>query len=155
LIRLTENELAIIEILQQNPAISKTELSLKLGLHRNTVANTTKKLEEAGILRNLYGVNPTVLGYSGICFFAAKVEKSELETVVEHLVKHKEITCLGTLMGEKNLGGQIVSPNPDVMLKFVNSTIRSQPGVKDVTIFLFLEIFKNKYIIDLVLYPSI
>jgi DNA-binding Lrp family transcriptional regulator len=99
---------------------SFSQLGKKVGLHKDVVAYRVKKLQEKGIIKNLYAeLNDCKLGYSDVKFYLTyqNVTPEIKQEIIDYLVKSSYTAIVRSLEGQYDL---LVISSVENIPKFYN-----------------------------------
>ena len=96
----------ILYELDINSRQSFTQLSKKVGLHKDVVAYRVKKLEEKGIIKNFSTeINIYKLGYSGVKFYLTyqNIRPEIKQEIIDYLIKNPYTQSIHSVEGQYDL----------------------------------------------------
>jgi DNA-binding Lrp family transcriptional regulator len=127
--KIDETDRKILAILSENPKLSQTEISDRLGISQPAVSARMRKLEEGGVLTHMVGTD-----IKKAQLFMAKIEFSSDN--VEEVLKALEncplyMNCFLT-SGKNNMSCLLIGENVRSIMSCVDSRLRKNLPVKDI-----------------------
>jgi Lrp/AsnC family leucine-responsive transcriptional regulator len=128
--QLDEIDLQIIELLQENSRIRRSELAEKVKLTVPAVSDRIKKLEEKGLIkRYTTQIDYKKAGYDVTAFIFVFMESSKYYNAFTQKAKHEpEILECHSITGEGSHILKVVTENTSTLEKIL-SKIQAWPGV--------------------------
>ena len=92
MVRISEKDMAIIEILMRDARTPFTEIARQIGVTEAAVRKRVKKLEEQGIIKGYRAViDPKKMGYSVVAMIGFDIEPEHYVKVVEKVRRMKDV----------------------------------------------------------------
>ncbi|MDX2417920.1 MAG: Lrp/AsnC family transcriptional regulator [Xanthomonadales bacterium] len=131
---LSESDLKLLQVLQQNVSLSQIELAERSGLSRTSVWRRVRELEDAGVIESRVALlNPKALGLQiHVLLSVSMVEHSDrvrqsFETHVEAL---PEVMNCFSVSGERDYVLQIISRDMESYNDFLNTKVLHHSSVR-------------------------
>jgi Lrp/AsnC family transcriptional regulator len=144
-----EVDMAILTYLQKDSTITNSKLAYKVNLSPSACLGRTKRLREAGILKQFIAiVDEQKIGLEAVTFVFVSLEPHDRETT-EAFLTH--IRAIPNIMECHNISGvhdyllKIVSPSITAYRNFVIDTLIGVPGVGKVETSVVLSSDKQSY----------
>jgi Lrp/AsnC family transcriptional regulator, regulator for asnA, asnC and gidA len=139
-------DLAIIQQLMHDAAISYAEIGKKLYVSAGTIHVRIKKLQEAGVISGLkYNVDLKKLGYDVIAFIGIYLEKSSLyDAVAKELRKIPEIVRMNYTTGNYSMFAEVVCKDIAQLRSILHDELQKIKGIERTETFISLEESLNR-----------
>ena len=129
MVRISEKDMAILDILQRNARTPYTEIARALGVTEAAVRKRVRKLEQAGIIKGYRAVvDPRKLGYNVISLIGFDAEPEHYTKVAETVKKLPEVRRLLATTGDHMFLAECWLKNSDDLNVFVRK-LENIPGV--------------------------
>ena len=130
----------IIQLIQEDPNITHTELAKRVGRSQPTIGIRVKKLEELGMINYQAGIN---LRNSEFYFSKIDVETSHPEEICDIVEKCPFMLTAFRLSGKTNLN--IIAVNPELVgiEKVVNYYLRDRDDILNLSVNLITKTTNN------------
>jgi len=130
----------IIQLVQEEPNLTHTEIAKKVNRSQPTVGMRIKKLEQLGFLKFQAGIN-----IKNIDMVLARVEIQSLnpDEIIQIVKLCPYMINAFKLSGQSNLSVFIVSPRLDLLDKIVNCHFRKNPTVSNVHVDVVTDIIND------------
>ncbi len=135
---------AIIEQLQEDGRRPYTEVAAAVGLSEAAVRQRVRKLIDTGVMQIVAVADPLRVGFSLMALVAVRAEGDLLKTA-EALAAVPEVIYVVLTAGSFDLLVELVCADHDHLLKLLNETIRTIPGVTRTETFTYLRVVKEVY----------
>lgn len=134
-------DLKIIQQLMRDASVSYADLGKKLYVSAGTIHVRIKKLQEAGVIKELrYGVDLKNLGYDVIAFIGIYLEKSSLyDSVAKELKKIPEIVRMNYTTGNYSIFAEIVCKDIGQLRAILHDELQKIKGIERTETFISLE----------------
>ncbi|MDM8529934.1 Lrp/AsnC family transcriptional regulator [Anaerolineales bacterium HSG25] len=142
-IKLTEADLAIIRILQQDGRRAYADIAAEIGLAPSTVQQRANRLINAGVIKITALVDPMVVGISVMGLLSVKVDSKYLLDAAKAIGEFNEVDYVVICTGSYNLLVEIACQDNDAVLRFISNELAQVEGVRDVETSLYLRIVKD------------
>jgi DNA-binding Lrp family transcriptional regulator len=120
-----------------------------VGASEPQVRRRVNQLVENGALRVVSVINPMALGWTSMAMVGVRADGGVFE-VAKQLSSQDPITWLATVSGSYDIFAEIVAASRADIFDFVNTQIRSVPGVRDTYIFESFSIYHEpKFLLEL------
>ena len=133
---------AIMSFLQKNGRIPYTEISQNLDVSEGTVRNRINRLLNEGVLRIVGIADPVKMGYALAAMIAINVHGAKGEEVATHIATLPEVSDVLMISGEFDLMVQIYCRDSEHLSVFINSALRTIPGVSQTQTFIIMKTYK-------------
>ncbi|NBV77540.1 Lrp/AsnC family transcriptional regulator [bacterium] len=130
---LDEKDKAILTCLINDPRISVADIARELNVQRDTVLYRIKRLEQRGVVTKYHTiVDPQALGLSMFVLLLIKltpVSGEEVQSFVQKLVAHKNVTHVSRLIGIYDYAAQVAAEDVFVLDSVIVDIKGMQPGI--------------------------
>jgi Lrp/AsnC family transcriptional regulator, regulator for asnA, asnC and gidA len=133
---------AIISELQEDGRRAFREISRSLGVSEGTVRGRVRRLEDAGILKIAAFVDPKESANSRLAIVLISVEPEARVELTEFLCSQQQVSYVSTLLGSADIFAQLLVRDETSLWNFVQTQLRSRPGVKNVDFWFEVELNK-------------
>ncbi|MEJ2278163.1 MAG: Lrp/AsnC family transcriptional regulator [Candidatus Lokiarchaeota archaeon] len=130
----------IINLIQDKPTITHTEISTKVDRSQPTVGLRIKKLEEMGILQFQAGVNIKV---ADLVFARVEIQTNKPEKIISIVKKCPFMLNAFRVSGNSNLSVLIANSRLDHLDKIINRHFRNNQNVISVHMDIITEVVKD------------
>ena len=134
----------IIEQLQQDGRRPYTEVATAVGLSEAAVRQRVKTLINSGVMQIVAVADPLRVGFHLMAMVALRIE-GDLVSTAEALATIPEIIYVVVASGSFDLLVEVVCADHDHLLKLLNESIRTVPGVTRAETFTYLRVVKESY----------
>jgi Lrp/AsnC family transcriptional regulator for asnA, asnC and gidA len=141
---LDETNKRIIERLQQDGRMSYAALATVVGLSEAAVRQRVQRLLDSGVMQIVAVTDPLRLGFDRQVMVGIKVE-GDIRPVAKTLAAITEIDYVVICAGGYDLLVELVCTDDDDLLRLLNDTIRTIPGVVSTETFVYLKLAKQTY----------
>jgi len=123
-------DLKILNRLQENGRIKRSELSNEVGLSLPSLSDRIRKLESKGVIEGYYAkLNKKSFDYDLMALISVVMDSSKnYKKLISHVKKHDEIIECYSVLGEGSHMLKIVVKNREALEKFL-AKIQSWTGV--------------------------
>lgn len=139
-IKIDEIDREIINLIQDKPTITHTEISTKVDRSQPTVGLRIKKLEEMGILQFQAGVNIKV---ADLVFARVEIQTNKPEKIISIVKKCPFMLNAFRVSGNSNLSVLIANSRLDHLDKIINRHFRNNQNVISVHMDIITEVVKD------------
>jgi DNA-binding Lrp family transcriptional regulator len=147
-VRLDDIDDGLIKALREDGRMALGELGRRVGLSGDAVRERLRRLREAGIVRIAGRVDPAALGYGTLALVLLKVHGNS-EQFAERLSRVEEIDLVGTIAGGSDLAVEFICRDDTHLTQLLDEHIRSHDDVREVSVFVYLEVLKDSTGADL------
>lgn len=134
----------IIERLQQDGRTSYAALATVVGLSEAAVRQRVQRLLDSGVMQIVAVTDPLMLGFARQVMVGLRVE-GDLRPVADALAAVPEIDYVVICAGGYDLLAELVCTDDEHLLRLLNDTIRTIPGVRSTETFVYLKLAKQTY----------
>jgi Lrp/AsnC family transcriptional regulator for asnA, asnC and gidA len=134
----------IIERLQRDGRMSYAALAKVVGLSEAAVRQRVQRLLDTGVMQIVAVTDPLTLGFARQVMIGLRVE-GDMRTVAAALAAIPEVDYVVICAGGYDLLAELVCTDDDHLLKLLNDTIRTIPGVTTTDTFVYLKLAKQTY----------
>lgn len=134
----------IIERLQQDGRMSYAALATVVGLSEAAVRQRVQRLLDSGVMQIVAVTDPLRLGFARQVMVGIKVE-GDIRPVADALAAITEIDYVVICAGGYDLLVELVCTDDDALIRLLNDTIRTIPGVRSTETFVYLKLAKQTY----------
>jgi Lrp/AsnC family transcriptional regulator for asnA, asnC and gidA len=141
---LDETNKRIIERLQQDGRMSYAALATVVGLSEAAVRQRVQRLLDSGVMQIVAVTDPLRLGFARQVMVGIKVE-GDIRPVADALAAITEIDYVVICAGGYDLLVELVCTDDEALIRLLNDTIRTIPGVRSTETFVYLKLAKQTY----------
>ena len=141
---LDEVSKAIIEQLQQDGRRSYAAIGKVVGLSEAAVRQRVQRLLDSGVMQIVAVTDPLMLGFARQVMVGLRVE-GDIRPVADALAAVPEIDYVVICAGGYDLLVELVCTDDEDLLRLLNDTIRTIPGVRSTETFVYLKLAKQTY----------
>jgi Lrp/AsnC family transcriptional regulator for asnA, asnC and gidA len=135
----------IIELLQEDGALTNTAISSALNISEATVRRRRAILQQEDVFRVVAVVNPFKLNFNVMAIIGVQVEKSRLREVELALVNMRQVRFLGITLGSYDMLLEAWFQSNDELLHFVTVTLAEVEGIQRTESFQVMRLSKYTY----------
>jgi Lrp/AsnC family transcriptional regulator for asnA, asnC and gidA len=134
----------IIEQLQEDGRRSYAAIAKAVGLSEAAVRQRVQRLLDAGVMQIVAVTDPLTVGFKRQALIGLTVE-GDLSAVADKLAAVPEIDYVVITAGSFDVIAECVASDDAHLLKLLNSSVRSIPGVRTAETFVYLKLAKQTY----------
>jgi Lrp/AsnC family transcriptional regulator, regulator for asnA, asnC and gidA len=142
--RLDEVSRRIIEQLQQDGRRSHAAIARVVGLSEAAVRQRVQKLLDSGVMQIVAVTDPLRVGFQRQVMVGVKAE-GDLRQVADKLAAIPEADYVVLCAGSFDVLVELVCEDDDHLLRLLNDTVRTIPGVHAAETFVYLRLVKETY----------
>jgi Lrp/AsnC family transcriptional regulator, regulator for asnA, asnC and gidA len=135
---------AIIEALQKDGRRPYGAIAEEVGLSEAAVRRRVQRLRENGVIQIVAVTDPLQLGFTRQALVGIQVE-GDVRQIAAKIVAIPEVDYVVMCAGSFDLLAEVVCEDDDSLLKLLNDSVRSIPGVRSTETFLYLKLAKQTY----------
>jgi Lrp/AsnC family transcriptional regulator, regulator for asnA, asnC and gidA len=135
---------AIIEALQKDGRRPYGAIAEEVGLSEAAVRRRVQRLRESGVIQIVAVTDPLQLGFTRQALVGIQVE-GDVRQIAAKIVAIPEVDYVVMCAGSFDLLAEVVCEDDDSLLKLLNDSVRSIPGVRSTETFLYLKLAKQTY----------
>jgi len=135
---------AIIESLQHDGRRPYGAIARDVGLSEAAVRRRIQRLREDGVIQIVAVTDPLQLGFHRQAMVGISVE-GDVRQVAKKLEALDEVDYVVMCAGSFDILAEVVCEDDDRLLRLLNDSIRSVPGVRSTETFLYLKLSKQTY----------
>jgi len=135
---------AIIEALQHDGRRAYGAIAREVGLSEAAVRRRIQRLREDGVIQIVAVTDPLQLGFHRQAMVGVSVE-GDVRQVAKKLEALDEVDYVVICAGSFDILAEVVCEDDDRLLRLLNDSIRSIPGVRSTETFLYLKLSKQTY----------
>ncbi len=135
---------AIIEALQRDGRRAYGAIAREVGLSEAAVRRRIQRLREDGVIQIVAVTDPLQLGFHRQAMVGISVE-GDVRQVATKLEALDEVDYVVICAGSFDILAEVVCEDDDRLLRLLNDSIRSVPGVRSTETFLYLKLSKQTY----------
>jgi Lrp/AsnC family transcriptional regulator for asnA, asnC and gidA len=135
---------AIIEALQRDGRRPYGAIAEEVGLSEAAVRRRVQRLRESGVIQIVAVSDPLQLGFTRQALVGIRVE-GDVQAVADKVTALSEVDYVVMCAGSFDLLAEVVCEDDDRLLKLLNDSIRSIPGVRGTETFVYLKLAKQTY----------
>jgi Lrp/AsnC family transcriptional regulator for asnA, asnC and gidA len=134
----------IIEQLQRDGRMSYAALAKTVGLSEAAVRQRVQRLLDTGVMQIVAVTDPLMLGFARQVMIGIKVT-GDLRSAADAIAAIPEVDYVVICAGGYDLLVELVCTDDDHLLRLLNDTIRTVPGVTATETFVYLKLTKQTY----------
>jgi Lrp/AsnC family transcriptional regulator for asnA, asnC and gidA len=135
---------AIIEALQQDGRRPYGAIAEEVGLSEAAVRRRVQRLRESGTIQIVAVTDPLQLGFHRQAMVGIGVE-GDVRGVATRLETIAEVDYVVMCAGSFDILAEVVCSDDDGLLRLLNDSIRTIPGVRSTETFVYLKLAKQTY----------
>ena len=135
---------SIIEELQADGRRSYSSIGKTVGLSEAAVRQRVQRLLDAGVMQIVAVTDPLQVGFARAAMIGISVT-GNLDTAAEAIEKLPDVQYLVVCAGGFDILAEVVAEDDDHLLRILNDSIRSVPGVTRTETFVYLKLRKQIY----------
>ncbi len=135
---------AIIESLQRDGRRPYGAIAEEVGLSEAAVRRRVQRLRESGVIQIVAVTDPLQLGFRRQALVGIRVE-GDVQTVAAKVTALTEVDYVVMCAGSFDLLAEVVCQDDEGLLRLLNDSIRSIPGVRTTETFVYLKLAKQTY----------
>ncbi len=135
---------AIIESLQKDGRRSYGSIADEVGLSEAAVRRRVQRLRESGAMQIVAVTDPLQLGFTRQALVGISVE-GDVRQVADKVTALGEVDYVVVCAGSFDVLAEVVCEDDDRLLRLLNDSIRSIPGVRSTETFVYLKLAKQTY----------
>jgi len=135
---------AIIEQLQDDGRRSYGAIGQAVGLSEAAVRQRVQRLTEAGVMQIVAVTDPMQVGFPRAAMIGISVT-GNLDAAAAAIEDLPEVNYLVICAGSFDILAEVVAEDDDHLLRVLNDSIRSVPGVTRTETFVYLKLRKQIY----------
>ena len=134
----------IIEQLQQDGRRSYAAIARAVGLSEAATRQRVQKLIEEGIVQIAAVTDAAAIGFHRMAMLGVKVE-GDIRQVADKLTGIPEAEYVVITAGSFDLLVELVCTDDDHLLRTIDGSVRTIPGVRSTEAFVYLKVAKENY----------
>ncbi len=135
---------AIIEQLQEDGRRSYAAIGKAIGLSEAAVRQRVQRLVDTGIVQIVAVTDPLQVGFTRQAMVGLRAD-GDLSDLADALAALPEVDYVVVTAGSFDLLVEVVCEDDEHMLRLLNESIRSLPGVRETETFVYLRLRKQLY----------
>jgi Lrp/AsnC family transcriptional regulator for asnA, asnC and gidA len=135
---------AIIEALQRDGRRPYGAIAEEVGLSEAAVRRRVQRLRETGVIQIVAVTDPLQLGFTRQALVGVRVE-GDVQAVAAKVMALAEVDYVVMCAGSFDLLAEVVCEDDERLLRLLNDSIRSIPGVRTTETFVYLKLAKQTY----------
>ena len=135
---------AIIEQLQDDGRRSYGAIGQAVGLSEAAVRQRVQRLIDGGVMQIVAVTDPMQVGFPRAAMIGISVT-GNLDAAAAAIENLPEVNYLVICAGSFDILAEVVAENDDHLLRVLNDSIRSVPGVTRTETFVYLKLRKQSY----------
>ncbi len=134
----------IIGVLQRDGRCPYGTIAQQVGLSEASVRRRVQRLREAGIIEIVAITDPMQLGFSREALVGIRVH-GDVRTVADKLSAIDEVSYVVLCAGSFDVLAELVTADDESLVRLLNESVRSIPGVTEVETFVYLKLAKQTF----------
>lgn len=135
---------SIIEELQADGRRSYSSIGKTVGLSEAAVRQRVQRLLDAGVMQIVAVTDPLQVGFARAAMIGISVT-GNLDAAAEAIEQLPDVQYLVVCAGGFDILAEVVAEDDDHLLRILNDSIRSVPGVTRTETFVYLKLRKQIY----------
>ena len=135
----------MIQLLQRNGRASNARLAREVGVSEGTVRRRLKRLLEEDIIKVVAFPDPEMFGYGTEALVGVQVDPDKTNEVASNLSVLRETSWVSVTTGAFDIFTWVTLPSSVELGTFLNTKVRTVPGVRRTETFVNLQIPKRNY----------
>lgn len=135
---------AIIEQLQEDGRRSYAAIGKAIGLSEAAVRQRVQRLVDAGVVQIVAVTDPLQVGFTRQAMVGLRAD-GDLSALADALAALPEVDYVVITAGSFDVLVEIVCEDDDHLLRLLNGSIRTLPGVRETETFVYLRLRKQLY----------
>ena len=135
----------MIQLLQRNGRASNARVAREVGVSEGTVRRRLKRLLEEDIIKVVAFPDPEMFGYGTEALVGVQVDPDKTNEVAASLAVLQETSWVSVTTGAFDIFTWVTLPSSVELGTFLNSKVRTVPGVRRTETFVNLQIPKRNY----------
>ena len=135
----------MIQLLQRNGRASNARVAREVGVSEGTVRRRLKRLLEEDIIKVVAFPDPEMFGYGTEALVGVQVDPDKTNEVAASLAILQETSWVSVTTGAFDIFTWVTLPSSVELGTFLNTKVRTVPGVRRTETFVNLQIPKRNY----------
>lgn len=135
---------AIIEQLQEDGRRPYATIGKAVGLSEAAVRQRVQRLQDAGVIQVVAVTDPMQVGFRRQAMIGVRAD-GDLTTLAESLAAVPEIDYVVVTAGSFDVLVEVVCEDDEHLLRVLNESVRTLPGVRESETFVYLRLHKQLY----------
>ncbi len=135
---------AIIEQLQEDGRRSYAAIGKAIGLSEAAVRQRVQRLVDTGVVQIVAVTDPLQVGFTRQAMVGLRAD-GDLAGLADKLAALPEVDYVVVTAGSFDVLIEIVCEDDDHLLRLLNGSIRTLPGVRETETFVYLRLHKQLY----------
>ncbi len=135
----------MIQLLQRNGRASNARVAREVGVSEGTVRRRLKRLLEEDIIKVVAFPDPEMFGYGTEALVGVQVDPDKTNEVASSLAVLQETSWVSVTTGAFDIFTWVTLPSSVELGTFLNTKVRTVPGVRRTETFVNLQIPKRNY----------
>ena len=135
----------MIQLLQRNGRASNARVAREVGVSEGTVRRRLKRLLEEDIIKVVAFPDPEMFGYGTEALVGVQVDPDKTNEVAASLAFLQETSWVSVTTGAFDIFTWVTLPSSVELGTFLNTKVRTVPGVRRTETFVNLQIPKRNY----------
>jgi Lrp/AsnC family transcriptional regulator for asnA, asnC and gidA len=135
---------AIIEQLQEDGRRSYAAIARAVGLSEAATRQRVQRLIDEGVVQIAAVTDPAAIGFHRMALLGIKVE-GDIRQVAEKLSGLDEAEYVVICAGQFDLLAELICEDDEHLLRTIDESVRTVPGVRSTETFVYLKVVKENY----------
>ena len=144
-VEVDELDRRMIQLLQRNGRASNARVAREVGVSEGTVRRRLKRLLEEDIIKVVAFPDPEMFGYGTEALVGVQVDPDKTNEVAASLAILQETSWVSVTTGAFDIFTWVTLPSSVELGTFLNTKVRTVPGVRRTETFVNLQIPKRNY----------
>jgi Lrp/AsnC family transcriptional regulator for asnA, asnC and gidA len=142
--RLTDDERAVIAILQEDGRRPFSDMARDLGVGESTVRRTVHRLIDDRVIAVTAVANPRLLGLEAIAWVGMRVDWGKADGLRDGLLEVRGVDYVVTTTGRFNVMAEVSARDLQDLAERID-IVRKLPGIASTESFIYLDLFHQEY----------
>ncbi|GAA4625510.1 Lrp/AsnC family transcriptional regulator [Cellulomonas oligotrophica] len=135
---------AIIEQLQEDGRRPYATIGKAVGLSEAAVRQRVQRLQDAGVIQVVAVTDPMQVGFRRQAMIGVRAD-GDLTALAESLAAVPEVDYVVVTAGSFDVLVEVVCEDDEHLLRVLNESVRTLPGVRESETFVYLRLHKQLY----------
>ena len=142
---MNDTDSKIISFLQRDGKTTNAAIARQIGVSEETVRRRLQRLVQEGFMRIEALVDPAKMGFRLEALIGVEASPDMVSEVADELAKLEEVDLVTITTGSFDIFFSVTLRSASEMLEFLNTKVRSIPGVRRTEVFVNLDTKKRDF----------
>lgn len=150
-VELDDLDRALIEIQQEDPFFSFSEMAKKWGVTQATIRNRIKRLKTSGVIDVVTVINPYKVGFEMFAMIGIKLKAdASPDSFVETLKNFEGVSGFTMVAGGFDFFVTYFCRNMEEYRRFITEHVRNVPEIEVFESFIGMDLYERRFMVGLV-----